>query len=253
VAETVDNGINLTADFPALSGDPGGTFSYTLSIDNQTPIEQTFTFDPSVPQGWSVTASPTAEAKAQTLTIDAGGSSDLKVVATAPATADEGSYPIDVAVTGANGARGTVTLEADVVGTPDLVLTTADQRLDTKGRANSVERVPLIVSNTGTAVLEGVKLAGTAPSDWDVSFDPKTIDSVKPGESAQVTAVVTPSSDAVAGDYAMTVKASAGSLDSTVDLRYTLEGSRTLGIVAIGVIAAAAAVLIGVFVKFGRR
>jgi uncharacterized membrane protein len=253
VAEQVDNGIELTADFPSLSGDPGGSFTYTLTVDNKTPIEQTFTFDPTGPQGWDVTASPTAEAKAQTLTIDAGNTADLKVTATAPATADEGSYPIDVGITSAAGATGSVTLQAEVVGTPKLVLGTADERLDVSGSADSAKRVPMIVTNTGSAPLESVKLAGTAPTDWDVAFDPQQIDTVQPGETAQVTAIVTPSANAVSGDYAMTVRASAGSQSSNVDLRYTVEGSRTLGIVAIGVIAAAFLVLAGVFVKFGRR
>ena len=49
------------------------------------------------------------------------------------------------------------------------------------------------------------------------------------------------------------MRASAGSQSSNVDLRYTLEGSRTLGFVAIVVIVAAVVVLAGVFVKFGRR
>jgi uncharacterized membrane protein len=253
VAEQVDNGIALTADFPSLSGDPGGSFSYTLTVDNETPIEQTFTFDPSGPQGWTVTASPTAEAKAQTLTIEAGATSDLKVTATAPDSAEEGQYPIDISVVGANGASGTLTLEADVVGTPKLAISTADQRLDVTGPSNKEHRIPMIVSNTGTAELDSVKLAGTAPTGWDVSFDPQTVDAVQPGETAQVTAIVTPSSDAVAGDYAMTVRASAGSLSQNVDLRYTLEGSKTLGVIAVGVIALAFIALAGVFVKFGRR
>ena len=68
-----------------------------------------------------------------------------------------------------------------------------------------------------------------------------------------MTAIVKPASDAVAGDYALTVRASAGSQSSSVDLRYTLKGSRTLGFVAIGVIVAAVATLAGVFVRFGRR
>jgi uncharacterized membrane protein len=253
VAEQVDNGISLTADFPTLSGDPGGTFSYTLTLDNETPIEQTFTFDPTGPQGWTVSASPTAEAKAQTLTIDAGGTSSLKVTATSPSSAQEGTYPIDVAVVGANGAKGTVTLQAEVVGTPELLLGTADERLDVTGSSNHEKRIPLIVTNTGTAPMESVKLAGTAPTDWDVTFDPQQIDAVRPGDTAQVTAIVTPAPNAVAGDYAMTVRASAGSLSSNVDLRYTLEGSRTLGFVAIAVIVAAFGALAGVFVKFGRR
>jgi uncharacterized membrane protein len=253
VADQVDSGIRLTADFPSLSGEPGTAFTYSLTVDNATPAEQTFTFDPVAPQGWEVTASPTAEAKAQTVTIEAGGTTTVNVTATPPATAAQGSYPIDVSVQGANGATGTITLEAIVEGTPALTLGTADQRLDVKGKANTEKRIPLIIANTGTAALESVKLAGTAPSGWEVSFDPDTVDSVQPGETAQVAAVVKPSSDAVAGDYSLTVRASAGSLSSNADLRYSLQGSKTLGIVAIGVIAAAVLVLAGVFVKFGRR
>jgi uncharacterized membrane protein len=253
VEEQVDSGISLTADFPSLSGEPGGNFSYKLTVDNQTPIEQTFTFDPTAPQGWSVSASPAAEAKAQTLSIDAGATATITVEATSPESADQGQYPIDVTVTGANGATGKITLEADVVGTPKLALGTADERLDVSGSADTEKRVPMIIANNGTAALEAVKLAGTAPKDWNVSFDPQQVDAIQPGETAQVTAIVTPSADAVAGDYSLTVRASAGSLSSNVDLRYSLAGSRTLGFVAIGVIAAAFAALAGVFVKFGRR
>ena len=253
VVDEVDAGIGLVADFPSLSGDPGTDFSYGLTITNNTPEEQTFTFDPTPPQGWAATASPTAEAKAQTVTIDAGGTSDVKVVATPPDTTAEGTYPIDVAVTAANGATGKISLEADVVGTPKLELATADERLDVSGGADSEQRVPLIVTDSGSAPLESVKLAGTAPTGWDVSFDPQEIPSIEPNETAQVTAIVKPSSDAVAGDYSLTVRASAGSSDSSIDLRYGLGGSRSLGVIAIVLIVAAVAALGGVFVKFGRR
>ena len=253
VAEVVNTGISLTADFPSLSGDPGTAFTYNLTVTNDTPIEQTFTFDPAAPQGWTVTANPSAQEKAQTVTVEAGDDTTVNVEATPPATAQQGAYPIAVTVTGANGATGTIELEAIVQGTPELALGTADQRLNVSGKANTEKRVPMIVANSGTAPLESVKLAGTAPSGWDVSFEPAEVASVQPGETAQVTAIVKPASDAVAGDYMMTVRASAGSLSSSAELRYTLEGSRTLGIVAIGVIALAFILLAGVFVKFGRR
>lgn len=253
IAEQVNSGIRLTADFPTLSGEPGGTFDYRLTVANDTPTEQTFTFDPTGPQGWTVTASPTAEERAQTVTIEAGGTATIDVSATTPQSVGQGTYTIDVAVIAPNGATGTIQLEAEIVGTPGLTLGTADERLDVAGGANEERRIPLIVANPGTAELEVVRLAGTAPSGWDVSFDPQEIEAIRPGETAQVTAIVRPSSDAVAGDYSMTVRASAGSLSSEIDLRYTLEGSRTLGIVAIGIIAAAFLALAAVFVKFGRR
>jgi len=253
VDEQVDNGIQITADFPSLKGAPATAFAYNLTVTNNTPEQQTFTFDPTAPQGWTVSASPTAEANAQTVTIDAGANSTIKVTATPPDSVQSGSYPIDVGVTAANGATGKVELTAEVTGAPKLALQTADQRLDVKGHADREQRVPMIVSNTGTAPLDDVKLAGTAPKDWDISFDPQTVSNVKPGETAQVTAIIKPSKDAVAGDYAMTVRSSAGSDSSNLDLRYTLQGSRTLGVVAIGVIVIAFLALAGVFVKFGRR
>ena len=111
----------------------------------------------------------------------------------------------------------------------------------------------MVIANTGTAPLEAVKFAATAPTGWEVSFEPEVIACVKPDETAQVTAVIKPAKNAVAGDYAITVRASAGSESSNVDLRYALKGSRTLGVVAIVVIAAAFAVLAGVFIRFGRR
>lgn len=253
VREQVNAGIGLTADFPSLSGDPGDTFSYQLTVTNDTPAEQTFTFDPVAPQGWEVSASPSAEARAETVTVEAGGTANVNVEATAPATADQGEYPIEVAVTSADGGRGALTLTAEVVGTPVLQLATADDRLNVSGQANSEKRIPMVVANTGTAELTEVKLAGTAPSGWEVSFEPESIASVQPGETAQVNAIVKPSAESVAGDYALTVRASAGSASADVELRYSLHGSTTLGVVAIGVIVLAVAALGAVFVRFGRR
>ena len=93
IAEQVDNGIELTADFPSLRGEPATDFTYNLTITNNTPEEQTFTFDPSGPQGWTVSASPTAEARAETVTIDAGGTIQVSVTATPPDSAPPTAPP----------------------------------------------------------------------------------------------------------------------------------------------------------------
>ena len=253
VAQVVDSGIGITADFPSLKGDPASAFTYNLTITNNTPEQATFTFDPTGPEGWTVSASPAAQAKAETVSIDAGAKTTVTVTATPPATAAQGKYPIDVGVSAANGATGKIELQAEVSGTPTLAISTSDQQLNVSGKSDSVKRIPLIVSNTGTASLEDVKFASTAPTGWDVSFDPQQLTEVKPNETAQVTAIVKPSSDAVAGDYAITVRSSAGSESSNVDLRYSLESSSALGVLAIVVIAVAVLALVGVFVRFGRR
>ena len=253
VQRDVDTGIAVTADFPSLRGDPTSTFTYTLTIANNTPSEQTFTFAPRGPQGWDVTASPTAQAQANTVTIAAGETAQVKVEAKPPATAPQDQYPIVVEVTSATGGSGAIDLVAEVTGTPTLEFATADQRLNVSGQANQTKRIPMLLANSGTAPLTDVKLAATAPKDWEVSFEPTEIEEVKPNETAQVVAVVKPAAGAVAGDYMLTARASAGSNSSNVELRYTVEGSRALGVVGVGVIALAVGVLIAAFVRFGRR
>jgi uncharacterized membrane protein len=253
VQRVVDAGIGITADFPSLKGEPSSSFNYTLTITNNTPAQQVFTFSPSGPQGWTVTASPSAESRANTVTIEAGANSQVKVTATPPATAEQGQYPIRVQVTAASGATGEIELTAEVAGTPKLQISTADERLNVEGRANKVKRVPIIVSNTGTGPLTDVKFASTAPKDWEVSFEPDSIAEVKPNEAAQVVAVIKPTKNAVAGDYALNVRASAGSNSSEIDLRYGVTGSRWLGAAGIGLIIVAVAAVFGVFRRFGRR
>jgi uncharacterized membrane protein len=253
VRSEIDAGVSLTADFPSLRGEPASTFTYTLTITNNTPAEQTFTFAPNGPQGWEVTASPTAQEQANTVTIEAGGEAQVRVEATPPETAAQGEYPITVDVTSATSGGGRIELTAEVTGTPQLELTTADGRLNTSGQANKVKRVPFIVANTGTAELTDVKLAATAPKDWEVSFEPEQLAEVKPNETAQVVAVVRPAEGAVAGDYMITTRASAGSDSATVDLRYGVEGSPWLGVAGIAAIVGAVVVLGLAFWRFGRR
>ena len=253
VQAEVDAGIGVTADFPSLSGDPSSTFTYNLTVTNNTPSAQTFTFAPSGPEGWTVAAAPTAQAKANTVTVEAGANTTVAVTATPPATASEGKYPIDVVVTAASGGTGKIELDAEVTGTPKLEVATADQRLDVKGEANKEHRIQLVVGNSGTAPLTDVKFAASPPTGWTVTFDPATVPEVKPNETAQVIATVHPAKDAVAGDYAIAVRASAGSESSNLDLRYTVTRSRLLGLVAVVLVLVVLGGVFAVFRRYGRR
>gem|GEM_PF-5877858 len=203
VQAEVDSGVGVKADFPSLRADPGTPFDYTLTVTNNTPESQTFTFAAQGPQGWTVTASPNAAANANTVTVDADGTTQVKVTATPPDTVNAGQYPIAVTITSDSGATGQMQLTAEVTGSSKLGISTADQRLNVSGKANSEKRVTLVVANTGTAAVDAVQFAATPPSGWTVTFDPPKVDKVKPNETTQVVAVVRPSKNALAGDYAI--------------------------------------------------
>jgi uncharacterized membrane protein len=243
----------VKADFPSLRGDPGTAFDYTLTVTNNTPEAQTFTFAAQGPQGWTVTASPNAAANANTVTVDADGTTQVKVTATPPDTVNAGQYPIAVTISSDSGATGQMQLTAEVTGSSKLGISTADQRLNVSGKANSEKRVTLVVANTGTAAVDAVQFAATPPSGWTVTFDPPKVDEVKPNETTQVVAVVKPAKNALAGDYAIGLRASAGSQSSSLDIRYGVKGSQTLGVIAIAIIAVVFLGLAWLFRRLGRR
>jgi uncharacterized membrane protein len=65
--------------------------------------------------------------------------------------------------------RGT-TLEhrllVEVAGSPALTLQTADERLNASGAAGDTTAVQLVVRNTGSAPLQGVRLSASPPTGW---------------------------------------------------------------------------------------
>ena len=78
------------------------------------------------------------------------------------------------------------------------------------GTANSVVAAKISapschswIGNTGTAALDAVQFSSTPPSGWTVTFDPPTVQEVKPNESTQVVALIKPAKNALAGDYAI--------------------------------------------------
>jgi uncharacterized membrane protein len=253
VATQVDSGISLTADFPSLTGGPTDTFTYTLTIQNDTPAEATFNFAGQGPEGWTVAVSPTAQAKANTVTIAGGDKSTVSVTATPPAGVQSGQYPIGVQVTSQNGPSGSIQLTANVTGAAALDAATADGRLNLSGHANQESKESITVSNTGTAPLTKVSLTATPPTGWQVTFDPRSFDSFDAGGTAQVVADIKPAKDALSGDYNVSVAVNGASKSKTLDLRYTVKTSRSWGLLGIALIVVAVVVLAGVIRKVGRR
>ena len=120
------------------------------------------------------------------------------------------------------------------------------------GTAGSVSDITLTLTNSGTADIEGAAMSATAPTGWKTDFDTPSV-TVPAGKTVNVVAHVTPSSDAIAGDYVTTFKATAPVANASADIRVTIQTSLLWGIVGIGLIAL---VLIGLwwtFQRYGRR
>jgi uncharacterized membrane protein len=97
-----------------------------------------------------------------------------------------------------------------------------------------------------------VRLSASTPTGWTVTFEPETVTVPALGEE-QVTARLTPSGNAIAGDYLATFNARSDLADAEAQMRVTIETSLLWGVVGIGLIGLVLAGLWWTFRRYGRR
>lgn len=252
VAENVAGAFSLRADFTRLRGAATDTFTFNLTLESNSPRQATFSLEAAGPRGWDVSARPTTQQQATTVTVQPGSTASVEVRVDPPDDAKAGTYPIVVRATGP-GTTLQAQLTVEIVGTYQLEFATANERLNARGSPGRTSSVSLVVRNTGSAPLQGVTFSATPPSGWDVEFRPSRLDVVPAGESRTVVARIRPTGDAVAGDYAVTLTASGGGKTDTIDLRFAVKTSGWWGLVGLLIIAAAVGALLYVFRRFGHR
>lgn len=244
--------VTLTPDFPGLRAPAGETVTFDVTIRNDTPSDYQFELDAAGPAGWQVSAEPASEAQAATLGVEAGEMETIRVEATSPAQAEAGQYPVTLQAR-AGDVEVSTELIVEVVGSFSMELSTTEQRLNADVTVGSSSDLGLVVTNTGTAPLTGVTMTATPPSGWEVSFDTPQVASIPAGESVVVTATITPSEEAVAGDYVVSFSADAEEATDSVEIRTTVTPSAVWGLLGVALIALTLAGLAFVFRRFGRR
>lgn len=241
----------LTSDQPNLQGHADSDFTYTLKLNNRTADKQTYALSADVPEGWdarfmsggnSITSIEVEPNASQTIT--------LKVTPAEKAAAD--TYKIPVRAQN-NNTSAELVVEAVITGTYDIQLTTPDERLSTTITAGGTRKVELLVKNNGSADLTDVRLTSTAPANWEVTFDPKTINVIKPGQSVPVTATIKSSKEALAGDYVLSMTATASEKSTDAVFRVTVKTSVLWGWIGVLIVIAVLAGVYWLFRKYGRR
>jgi uncharacterized membrane protein len=243
---------DLAVEFPELRGAATDTFRFDATLANHTAQQARFGLAAEGPEGWKLQARPSLEEQAATVTVDPNGEATIQVEADPPDEVKAGSYPVLLRATG-RGATLERELVVEIAGSPALTLQTADERLNASGAAGETAAVQLVVRNTGSAPLQGVRLSASPPSGWDVSFQPDTLASIPPGEEARATARIRPVGEAIAGDYSVALNADGQGVKDSVDLRFAVKTTAWWGVGGLGIIAAAVAGLAWTFRRFGRR
>jgi uncharacterized membrane protein len=246
--------ITVTTNTPSLTGPSSGSFPFALTVHNDTAQDVTVTAVSTVTDhpDWDVKTEIAGETQAASTVVTAGSTASVNVTATPPENAPAGDYAVHVEV-----KAGEQTIPGDfkvtITGSYSLTLSTPDQVLSGSGGAGGAKSQQFVITNTGTAPLEAVAMTSTTPTDWTVKFDQETLPTIAPGDSTTVTAAITPSGNAVTGDYNLTVKAGNDQANQSLTYRFTVETSPIWAIVSLLIIVAIIGGLAWVFRTYGRR
>jgi uncharacterized membrane protein len=257
VSADVAGEITLTTTNPILTGPSDTDFSFDLTLNNGSAQDQTVSATATGPAGWTV-AAKLSQAQAASTVVKAGSSTTITVTATPPDDARAGRNQIDVSAT-----AGTQTVQqalgVEITGTFALTLSTPNQLVSAHGAAGSGTTQEVLVKNTGTGPLTNVALTATQPTNWKVAFDRETIETIAPGAEERVVATITPTGEAVTGDYQVTLRAAAtgangaGAADGELPMTFTVETSPVWLLAGFALIVAILAGLFYVFRTYGRR
>jgi uncharacterized membrane protein len=245
--------LKVESPLPALRGTPKSTFDYQLTIKNDSGRNLTVSFVADAPKNFETNFTENyGSQQLSSIPIDAGGSKDIKLHVRPPSTADATKYPVSVTVT-AEDASAKTNLSLEIVGQPQLTIAGRDGLVSAKAEAGKQSTVPIVVTNTGTAIADGVELSSTAPTGWKIEFNPKTIERIDPGKDAEVQALITPTATSLAGDYQATIRATSRGEAANTQFRVAVTTSSSWYMAGAGIIGVAILFMVAAVARFGRR
>jgi uncharacterized membrane protein len=234
-----------------MEGNSGSLFTYNADLRNRTAEKLTYALQGEVPRGWTIVFKANGK---QVTSVEAEPNSTVSVgIEVKPADqVQEGKYSIPVRAL-AGSSSGDLALEAVITGTYKIELTTPTGLLSTNITAGEKKEIDLVVKNTGTSTLSGVNLSSAAPVNWEVTFDPKEIETILAGREASVRATVKADKKAIPGDYITNFEARTPDTSSKASFRMSVRTPMLWGWIGILIILAGIGTVWYLFRKYGRR
>jgi uncharacterized repeat protein (TIGR01451 family) len=245
--------LTLEPKLPALRGTAKSAFDYKVDIKNEGQQDTTVNLLSKTPDGFQVTFKEEYGSQELTsLPLKAGESKTMTVSVQPPDTAKAGQYPVMVAAS-AGDINAETNLLLDITGRPEIALTGPQSRLSGDATAGQERTFTFTLANSGSAPARDVALSASPPSGWKVTFDPEKIETIQPGDTANVGVSMTPSDKAIAGDYMVSVRANGDGASDSANFRVTVKTSTLWGVSGLGVIGIAALIFAFAVTRYGRR
>jgi len=248
-----DTGVRLSTSYPELRGPTDGEFEFSIEVNSKLDKDAIFNLSARGPDGWDINFKPAYESKyISSLRIKAGQNSSVAVEVKPPPSENIGEYPINIRVQSGD-AESEAKLKVILTGTYDLELGTASGLLSLDARAGKKSVVSVYVKNIGSANQHNIKFMSFKPENWNVSFEPETIEILEPNDMKQIEVTVEPYDDALVGDYSVSISSEGEKVDKNVEFRITVKASSSWAWIGIFIIVAVISGLSYIFQRMGRR
>ncbi|RAW02609.1 COG1470 family protein [Pseudochryseolinea flava] len=241
----------LSTRQPNMEGNATALFTYNAELRNRTGDKQLYGLRAQALPGWNV-AFKWSGKQVTAVPVEANQAENITVEIDPPDGIEAGTYRIPVeGVTSASSAR--MELEVVITGSYQLELTTPSGLLSASITAGDEKRIELEVRNTGSTELRNIKFSHAAPANWEVTFQPTSIDKLEAGRSSVVYATIKADRNAIPGDYVTTLEGKCPEASSKSSFRISVKTSMLYGWIGVLIIAAVAGGIYYLFKKYGRR
>ncbi|MFZ2286092.1 MAG: NEW3 domain-containing protein [Bacteroidales bacterium] len=234
-----------------MEGHSGSAFTYSAELRNRTAEKLTYALQGEVPKGWTLTFSANGK-QVTSVEVEPNATIGVGIEVKPSEQVEEGRYAIPIRAM-AGSSSGDLALEAVITGSFKIELTTPTGLLSTNITAGEEKKIDLVVKNTGSSILSGVKMSSSAPVNWQVTFDPKEIETILAGREVTVTATVKADKRAIPGDYMTNFEARTPDASSKASFRMSVRTPVLWGWIGILIILAGIGAVWYLFRKYGRR
>jgi uncharacterized membrane protein len=245
--------LTVLPQLPELRGTARSSFEYQIAVKNDSGKRLVVALAADAPKNFETSFTESyGSQELNAVPIEPGQSKDVKLKVRPPNTIGAGRYPVAMRAT-AEDATAKTDVVLEVTGQPRLDITGRDGLVSARATAGTETTIPVLITNSGTAPADQIDLAGSGPNGWKITFEPKQIERIAPGQNQEVQALVTPAAKAIAGDYVTSVRATSRGESASSNFRITVTTSTMWGIAGAGIIGIALLVMVGAVARFGRR
>ncbi len=245
--------VRISTSYPILRGSSDSDFEFSVEIRNETDKDDMFSLRADKPKGWEVSFKPAYENKyIASLQIKSNLSQSVDVQVKPPPKAEIGEHAINVF---AQSSKGEAEIELKVIltGTHKITCRTLKGVLSLTASKGRDANISMYVINEGSAPQKEISFASFKPENWEVKFEPETVEMLEPGDMKQVEVTITPANEALVGDYSVAASAQGEEATDDLEFRVTVRAASTWGYIGVGIIIVVIVGLSITFKRLGRR